>query len=67
MNIKNKVIRPNQLIKQLQISKSTLWRWRADPDFPQPILLGSRSIGFLTKDVDAWLLMRKRKTEKGEV
>ena len=66
MKLKNKIIRPIELAEQLNISKSTLWRWRSDPHFPKPILLGARSVGFFVSDVDAWLLARKKMTDKGE-
>jgi len=66
MKLKNKIIRPKELREQLHISKSTLWRWRSDPSFPKPILLGARSVGFFVSDVDAWLLARKKMTDKGE-
>ncbi|MDC9510116.1 MULTISPECIES: AlpA family phage regulatory protein [unclassified Pseudoalteromonas] len=67
MKLKNKIIRLKELREQLQVSKSTLWRWRLDPNFPKPILLGSRSVGFFASDIDAWLLKRKKMTEKGEL
>ncbi|WP_165725952.1 AlpA family phage regulatory protein [Pseudoalteromonas sp. SA25] len=67
MKFKNKIIRLKELREELQVSKSTLWRWRLDPNFPKPILLGSRSVGFFVKDVDAWLLTRKKMAEKGQV
>lgn len=67
MQLKNEIIRPKQLAEQLNISKSTLWRWREAPDFPQAISLGTRSIGFLVKDIDNWLIARQKLTEKGEV
>ncbi|MCF2917460.1 AlpA family phage regulatory protein [Pseudoalteromonas sp. Cn5-37] len=67
MPIKNEIIRPKQLTEQLNISKSTLWRWREDPDFPRAISLGARSIGFLVKEIDEWLIARQKLTEKGEV
>lgn len=66
MKLKNKIIRPIELAEQLNISKSTLWRWRSDPNFPKPILLGARSVGFFVSDVDEWLLARKKMTDKGE-
>lgn len=67
MKLKNGIIRPAELAEQLNISKSTLWRWRDDPSFPKAISLGARSIGFLVKDVDAWLMARKKMTEQGKV
>ncbi|MGJ8485287.1 helix-turn-helix transcriptional regulator [Pseudoalteromonas sp. SYSU M81236] len=62
MKLENEIIRPQQLVKQLNISKSTLFRLRANPEFPKAISLGTRSIGFFAKDIDNWLISRKERT-----
>ena len=35
-----------------------------DPDFPKPIRLGSRSMGWLSVEIDAWLRKQAAKRER---
>lgn len=57
----NQVLRIDQLTKLLGISKSTVYLWSCpqspqfDPTFPKRIRLGRRSVGWMLKDVNAWL------------
>lgn len=61
-----RIIRMNYLCKKIQSSRSGVYRRldrndsMYDPDFPRPIKLGSRSIGFLESEVDSWIFSRAR-------
>lgn len=43
---------------QVGLSRSTIYRLIDSNDFPQPIPLGSKSIGFLSSEVEAWKTQR---------
>lgn len=54
------VLRRKQVAALLNISLATLWRWQAQ-GFPRPVPLGppgSRCVGYLKADVDAWMANR---------
>lgn len=54
------VLRRKQVAAMLNISLSTLLRWQAQ-GFPRPVPLGppgTRSVGYLRSDVEAWVSNR---------
>ncbi|AZS49766.1 AlpA family transcriptional regulator [Entomomonas moraniae] len=58
------VLRIQQVAEKLSIGKSTIYDWlnlkspRYDETFPKPFKLGGKAIGWLSSEVDAWLLNR---------
>lgn len=56
------VIRRKRAAEILSISLATLDRIRSDPSsgFPAAIRLGETAVGFLWKDIEAWLASRPR-------
>lgn len=40
---------------QLKISKSTIYRWMRDREFPQPIKLGRRAVRWRQDDIEKWI------------
>jgi len=52
---KLKILRAAELASLLGISQTSLWRWRQKGDFPQPIALGPRMVGWRISEVEAWL------------
>ncbi len=57
-----KIIRMNQLMKQLGLSRSSIYRLRAQGDFVPVIRLGVRSVGYSEEAITAWLEKREAKT-----
>ena len=53
-----RILRSASLLAVLDISAPTLWRRVKEKNFPQPISLGGRSIGWLQSEVDAWINSR---------
>lgn len=59
-----RVLRIQQVAEKLSIGKSTIYDWlnpkspRYDVAFPKPFKLGGKAIGWLSSEVDAWLLNR---------
>jgi prophage regulatory protein len=57
--MKTQVIRFPDLNKKLGgVSRSTVFRWVRDKQFPKPINLGKNSVGWLEEQVEAWLESR---------
>ena len=61
-----KVLKMKEMCEKIKSCRSAAYRRldkndsMYDATFPKPIKLGSRSIGFLESEVDAWLLSRRR-------
>ena len=48
--------RRSALEDMLGISRSTIYRLMLDEEFPRPIKLGRRAVGWKSEDIDEWLL-----------
>lgn len=59
----DKIVRRNDLLKLLQVSRTTLWRLEREGTFPHAIQIGKRAQGYLESDVVAWF--RERQSEAG--
>jgi prophage regulatory protein len=55
----SKVLRCPQVQQRTGLSRSTLYSLFASNQFPRPIKLTSRSVGWLSSDVDEWISSRK--------
>ncbi|WP_080409090.1 helix-turn-helix transcriptional regulator [Burkholderia ubonensis] len=53
-----RILRLLAVLDAVGVSKSTLYQWVRDNAFPPPVKLGSRSVGWRSADVDAWLASR---------
>lgn len=52
----DRIIRPREVRQMLGgIGKSTLWRWVNSGDFPRPIRLGERAVGWKMSTVEEWI------------
>ena len=51
------------------LGRSTIYSLISRGDFPKPVLLGARAVGFLEHEIDAWISARVKqsRTEKVEV
>ena len=48
------------VIQRTTLSRSHLYALMKEGKFPKPIKLGTRSVGWRTKDVEAWIASRPR-------
>jgi len=55
-----RVIRISELMNIIGTSRSSVWRWVKDGDFPAPLMLGPNSVGWLASEVYEWLENRPR-------
>lgn len=46
------------------LSRSTIYLRVADGTFPKPVSLGSRAVGWLESEVEAWLQLRVEASRK---
>lgn len=54
------ILRPKETAKMLGVSQRTLCRYRrTQEDFPRPILLGGRAIGFTLRSLEKYLEKRQ--------
>ena len=52
------ILRLPAVISKTGIARSTIYAKIAEREFPQPIRLGSRSVGWLETEIDQWLSQR---------
>jgi len=69
-----KILRPRETAKKTGLGFSTMCAKYSrnprrpsdyDPTFPTPIKLGARSVGFVEREVDAWIEAQIEKSRSG--
>ena len=53
------ILRTQNVLAIVKISRTTLWRWVRSGDFPAPLRLGKRAVGWSRQSVEAWLESRR--------
>lgn len=53
-----RVIRLKEVLDTTGLSRSTIYKYIADGDFPKPVTLGERCVGWVESEVYDWLLAR---------
>lgn len=51
----HEIFRFKDVIKQVNISRGTIYLHIKKGTFPKPIKLGPRAVGFLCSDIDKWI------------
>lgn len=54
-----KILRLDELLKVLRISRSSVYAWVRENKFPKPIKLGARAIGWTESAVQEWIKQRE--------
>jgi prophage regulatory protein len=54
------LLRIADICRWLKISKPTFWRLRRQTDFPSPIAISDRVLGWPPAEIQAWLDARRR-------
>lgn len=60
MEESERVLRQTDVLVRLAISRNTLFRLRARGEFPDPVRLGIRAIGWPESALNAWIAGRQR-------
>lgn len=55
------ILRRKQVEKRTGLSRSTIYLRIKEGTFPQPVNLGSRAVGWLENEIDAWLTEKLEK------
>ena len=59
------ILRRRQVEARIGLGRSTIYsRMKEDPTFPRQIRLGSRAVGWLASEVEAWLTARIQMSRK---
>lgn len=45
---------------RLSVSRTTLWRWSREGDFPKPVELSPATRRWRASEIDAWIASRER-------
>lgn len=54
----DKILRFPQVLNRIGLSRSTIYKKISDRQFPQPIPLGDRAVGWLESDIEDWIAER---------
>ena len=52
------LIRPREAMRRCGIGRSTMWKLIKEGDYPKPVKITRRNIGFVEAEVDAWVRQR---------
>ena len=55
-----RLLRPKEVSAKIGLSKTTIWRAVRVGDFPCPLRLSGRAVGWLEAEVDEWIHTRVR-------
>ncbi len=58
------ILRLPQVLARTGLSRSTIYAKVAAGEFPEPINLGGRAVGWLADEVEAWLVARVEATRR---
>lgn len=53
------IIRVNQLVKKVGLSRTTIWRLEKQGKMPKRIVLSEKAVGYDMTEIDNWLETRK--------
>ncbi len=56
-----RILRRPDIEVRTGLSRSTIYAWMASGDFPKPVALGARLVGWRESDIEAWLASREVK------
>lgn len=55
----DRIMRRNEVENLCGIARSTIYSWIARGEFPQPVRLGTRNVGWRESDIAEWLQGRR--------
>jgi len=56
--MQNRILRRHEVESQIGLSRSSIYQMMSDGDFPLPIKLGKRAVGWREQDLNEWLSNR---------
>ena len=64
-NPPSRILRLSEVQARTGLSRTTIYEWRVEGRFPQPVGLGARSMGWIESEVEEWVRERIAKS-RGE-
>ena len=58
--MQNRILRRSQVEAQIGLSRSSIYQMMSEGEFPLPIKLGKRAVGWAQSDIDEWLNNRQQ-------
>ena len=52
------ILRLPEVIRQTGLSRSSIYLRITNKEFPKPISLGGRAVGWLQEDIDSWVVYK---------
>jgi len=62
--MQNRILRRSQVEERIGLSRSSIYQMISDGEFPLPIKLGKRAVGWSEIEINDWLNSRQRSTHK---
>ena len=59
------ILRRLQVEQRTGLARSTLYQYIKDGDFPKPVQLGLRAVGWLESDISDWIAARVKDARQG--
>jgi len=59
------ILRRPQVEQRTGLSRSTLYQYIKDGNFPKPVRLGLRAVGWLESDIGDWIAARVKGARQG--
>lgn len=56
-----RILRRPEVEQRTGLARSTIYDWMKRREFPQPVALGARLVGWRESDIEAWMAARKAK------
>jgi prophage regulatory protein len=66
MSENNHILRLNEVIARTGRSRSSIYADIDRGEFPKPIKLGARAVGWLSDDINGWIQVRVEKSRAGQ-
>ncbi|WP_263258976.1 helix-turn-helix transcriptional regulator [Pseudomonas oryzihabitans] len=59
-----RIIRLKEVMDITGLARSTIYKYIADKEFPAPLPLGDRCVGWLESEIQEWILLRIAERDK---
>lgn len=56
-----RILRRPEIEARTGLSRSTIYAWMASGEFPKPVALGARLVGWRETDIQEWMAARNTK------
>ena len=60
-----RILRTPEVLRRVNVSRTTLWRMWTKGEFPRPMRLSAGLVGWIEAEVDLWIEERRRDTPGG--